>query len=64
MTKRHTWSEKNRPDEHHTRQVCWDCELVKLTRHENGLHWTEWWRGGERIQAERTPGCEVGEVVA
>jgi len=67
MTKRHSWSEKHRPDEHTTKQACWDCGLEKVTRHEPypPWHWVEWWRGGKRIQSKRTPACEpVGQVAA
>lgn len=59
MIKRHSWSEKNRPDEHHTLQVCWDCGLEKIGRHESGHHWTEWRKGGKRIPGKATPPCEV-----
>lgn len=63
MTKRHSWSEKNRPDEHHTQQVCWDCGLEKITRHEPEppFHRVEWRRGGKRIRSRKTPPCEVVE---
>lgn len=62
--KRHTWSQPIRPDQHHTFRRCWDCGLMKISRHENGTHWIEWRRNGERIHSERTPKCERAEVAA
>lgn len=63
--KRHTWSQKIRPDHHHTFRRCWDCGLMRITRHENGSHWILWrWPGGEDFRAERTPKCERVEVAA
>jgi hypothetical protein len=56
--KRHTWTEKVRPDHHNTFQRCWDCGLMKIGRHENERHWTEYRRNGERINCDRTPACE------
>jgi hypothetical protein len=58
MPKRYSWSEKVRPDHHNTFQRCWDCGLMKIGRHENGEHWVEWRRDGERIKSDRTPACE------
>lgn len=63
--KRHTWSRPIRPDHHHTFRRCWDCALMRITRHENGSHWVEWRRpGGSNFRSERTPKCEAVEVVA
>ncbi len=43
---------------------CLDCGLVKVSRHEygagsiHGTHWTEFWRGLDRIECKGTPACE------
>jgi hypothetical protein len=61
LNRRHTWSQKHRPDIHHTIQRCWDCGITKTGRHENGQHWTEFHdTDGKRIriEGERTPNCE------
>jgi hypothetical protein len=61
MAKRHAWSEKV-SYERHSDRVCWDCELIKRTRHEGHSHWIEWWRDGKRIASSATPPCEKAEV--
>lgn len=61
---RHIWGEASRPTRFKTERECSRCGLVKVTRHEGMAgspgesHWTEWWRGLERIHAEQTPACE------
>ncbi len=62
--KRHSWSEPERYAQHSDR-VCWDCGLIKRTRHEfdgpRAVHWVEWRRGDARVEAARTPACEPVE---
>ena len=53
---RHAWSEKV-AYAHHSDRVCWNCALIKRTRHEHNQHWIEFYRGNERIRCERTPPC-------
>lgn len=57
---RHSWSDKVRYP-HHSERACWDCGLIKRTRHEveagRDVHWVEWWRDGKRIRSDRTPPC-------
>jgi hypothetical protein len=39
--------------------VCWDCKLMKVTRHEAWQHWTEWYApDGTRIHSKLTPPCQ------
>lgn len=63
----HAWQESSR-EPHRTVRVCTRCELIKVTRHETeagrDVHWTEFWRGTERIEGERMPKCERAEVEA
>jgi len=56
--KRHSWSDPVRYL-NKTERSCRNCPLVKVTRHEGGRAWTEWWRDGERIRSEKTPACEA-----
>lgn len=64
---RHSWSGPFR-EQHATKRVCCDCELMKVTRHEPGERpRTEFWRRGERVRRvvegrDLTPPCEgVGQ---
>lgn len=65
--KRHRWGEKT-VFPHKSERPCLDCGIVKVTRHEweggRDQHWTEFYRGLDRIQCERTPTCEPIEAVA
>jgi hypothetical protein len=68
MPQHHSWSEKV-AYEHHSDRVCWNCELIKRTRHEGHLHWIEWWRGNVRVEPAKTqlgyaktPPCEKPQV--
>lgn len=54
----HNWSDKNRPDERHTRQCCWSCGMERVGRHENGKHWTEFYLRGRKVSVDKTPECE------
>jgi hypothetical protein len=56
MTTRHSWADPER-FEHRTERLCWRCDLMKVTRHEQTC-WTEWWRDGNQIVSERTPPCD------
>lgn len=66
---RHSWSEPSRPTRFKTERECSRCGLVKVTRHEGipgapgESHWTEWWRGFERIHTDNTPPCESLDAV-
>lgn len=54
---RHSWSEKNR-ELHKTRQVCWQCGVVKVTHHQTFENvWNEYFRGGAKIEGKGTPIC-------
>lgn len=63
---RHSWSERYPLDVHHTFYRCWNCGLMRITRHEsqNGhaVHWVEWRRNGKRIESKNTPACEPVEA--
>jgi len=58
---RHRWGEPLR-FERKTERECANCGLVKVTRHEfeggQERHWTEFWRGLDRIECDGTPACE------
>lgn len=61
---RHSWGAPDRfPNK--TERVCVHCGVVRVTRHEGVRHWTEFWRGLERVASDghgwRTPACERGE---
>lgn len=68
-TKRHRWGDAQRfinearPDISKTERPCIHpgCNIIRVTRHESGEHWVEFWKDGERIDCERTPVCEGGE---
>jgi hypothetical protein len=54
---RHSWGEPVR-FEYKTERSCVNgCGIVKVTRHEGGEHWIEFWREGEKIATDKTPGC-------
>lgn len=55
--KQHAWSDKVAFHRHSDR-VCWNCGLIKRTRHERGQSWTEWFRGITEIKSVATPPCE------
>lgn len=64
MTARHSWGPPDRT-QHETTRVCRHCGLVRLTRHEAAIPWTEWWRGSTRIHVSQgTPPCERAEAAA
>lgn len=57
---RHSWSDPYR-EAYATKRRCWNCGLMKITRHEPGvLPWIEYWRDDRRVRAEgdRTPPCD------
>ena len=61
---KHRWGEKTVISAHKTERECNNgCGIVKVTRHEieagRSVHWTEFWRGLERIEGEGTPTCET-----
>ena len=60
---RHRWGDKVAISPNKTERECLNrCGIVKVTRHESEggreVHWTEFWRGLDRIQGEGTPVCE------
>jgi hypothetical protein len=61
---RHQWSLKDRPDPYQTRQYCTrpGCGILKITRHEDGRHWAEYFRDSMQVHVGlgHTPPC-VGE---
>lgn len=59
---RHSWSAPSRISEHKTERECVKCGLVKASRHEGDEHWTEFWRGLDRLPDDRTPACEPARV--
>ena len=64
--RRHCWGlaqrffHDERPDISKTERACVHCGLVRVTRHESGRHWIEFWRDGERVDCDRTPECGGG----
>ncbi len=55
---RHRWAEPDRSNVYKTERTCIHCGLVKVTRKEPREHWIEFWRNGERIEADATPPCD------
>lgn len=55
---RHAWGEPVRFP-HKTERACARCGLVKVTRHDGGGHWLEYWRGLERVPGPALPACEA-----
>jgi hypothetical protein len=55
-SKTHRWGEPIR-FQHKTERCCTrpGCPIVKVTRHENGIAWVEYWSGLDRIGLERPP---------
>jgi hypothetical protein len=66
---KHKWTESSRDDDGtRTVRTCDRCGLLKISRHEwagtRMDHWTEFWRGTERVPGDGTPVCEPVEVAA
>lgn len=68
---RHRWGPPSRPSRFKTERQCARCGLVKVSRHEGdpgsgsgASHWTEWWRGLDRIESGATPRCEAAGAAA
>lgn len=58
MTPRHRWSDPVRFQYKSERTCLNGCGIVKVTHHESGEHWVDYWRGMERLGATgRTPAC-------
>jgi hypothetical protein len=60
---RHRWSDPIIISPNKTERECLNrCGIVKVTRHESeggfDKHWTEFYRGLDRIEGEGTPVCE------
>lgn len=62
------WGDKVTVTPHKTETACLDCGIVKVARHEWEAslprHWTEFWRGLDRIECVATPACERVEDTA
>lgn len=59
---KHRWGDPIRPDLNNTLRTCSKCGLVRVTRHEpdnDPRHWIEFEREGHRVEATRTPVCEL-----
>lgn len=64
--RRHAWSDPFR-EFYATRRTCWNCGLMKVTRHEPGiLPWVEYWRDDARVRMDengrKTPPCIPAEA--
>lgn len=58
MTFRHRWSDPVRFQYKSERTCLNGCGIVKVTHHESGEHWVDYWRGMERLGTiGRTPPC-------
>lgn len=62
--KRHNWGDKVEFAHKSERECQNGCRTIKVTRHEGGRHWVEFWRDEERIPGDKTPPCEPVEVPA
>jgi hypothetical protein len=56
-TSRHSWGAPMRFPYKTERSCVNGCGIVKVTRHEGGEHWTEFYCDGVKIECERTPPC-------
>lgn len=55
---RHAWNEKcAQRHERHTDRTCTKCGIIQRTRHEEGRHWLEYWRGDKLVSVEERPNC-------
>jgi hypothetical protein len=57
----HRWGEKLAVSAQKSERECSSCGVVKVGRHEfeggREIHWTEFWRGLDRIEGDKTPPC-------
>lgn len=60
---RHKWSDPVRYP-YKTERTCLNgCGIVRVTQHPDMMTaWREFYRDGERIEGEGTPGCDAGGV--
>lgn len=57
--RRHKWSDKTRPTIHLSIRNCLNCALVEHSRHENGIHWKEWFQEkNPELRLMKMPECE------
>ena len=61
---RHRWGEPNRLAQKTERECLRGCRTIRVTFHQGGRHWIEFWRDGEKCEGTRTPVCEPVEVTA
>jgi len=53
---RHRWGERNAVSPYKTERECLKgCGLIKVTRHDGGRAWAEFWRDLEKIAGEHEP---------
>lgn len=68
--RRHKWADKvDFPLAHKSERECLNgCGIVKVVVHQaegpKDIHWTEFWRGLDKISVGKTPACEPVEVDA
>lgn len=59
--RRHRWGFKAVYPHKSERECLHGCGIVKVTHHQaeggRDVHWTEFWRDGEKIEGEGTPAC-------
>jgi hypothetical protein len=58
--KRHRWGEKLVHPYKTERECLNGCGIVKVSRREHRLRWTEYWRGLDKIAVNASPPCEQG----
>lgn len=56
ISTRHRWTLQSR-ETHRTERVCSRCGMLKVTRHDGPMPWTEFWFGGAMDDGARTPIC-------
>ena len=59
--KRHRWGEKLVHPYKTERECLNGCGIVKVSRREHRLRWTEYWRGLDKIAVNAAPPCEQGD---
>lgn len=64
MSGRHSWREPERFPFKSERECRNGCGVIKVTRHESGTHWVEYWRDCECISKRHAPRCEKVKVSA
>lgn len=60
----HKWGEPNRMAQKTERECQRGCRTIRVTFHQGGRHWIEFYRDGEKVSAGKTPACEPVAVIA